>query len=463
MMGEKGLAAAKSVPPPDPEKADFGGRAGRHVAATDALNGAGHGIEGGVEKLLEGLAEAPPDGRRERDKWARRMAHYLQTARHGWVRASDPPLPPGVIGSDAPLDERLLEPSLALLAEHGARHTDLRNAAFNVLATFRDDRVAIAALPYLPQSRTSHDGDVALAALIGSTGDRTTEFLRTRIDESLAAQRDTRRLLHTLARLVTARATPLPRALNGTVTTADRDECAGYLREACTSSEAAIDLLLVHMERPVDERDARDLATVLHYVATAPNPGNIAYVLGARHPEGAGDALLISYRKAGDRQVLAALGQLGYEPAAPFVARAVKRSIIENPDDRWRHAELGTLPMLGATGIERAHLFLGADNPLATRVAAAAALARVSDAPSFDDALALLDRVEIRAKTDDPEHLFGTAVRAIATLDPARAHREFVRRMMTSPGAFRESYAQHAMGLRRQHPEVATSLPTTTD
>ena len=459
VMGEKGLAAAKSVPPPDPEKADFGGRAGRHVAATDALSG----VEGGIEKLLEGLAEAPPDGRRERDKWARRMAHYLQTARHGWVRASDPPLPTGVIGSDAPLDERLLEPSLALLAQHGARHTDLRDAAFNVLASFRDERVAVATLPYLPQSRTGPDGGVALAALIGSTGDRTTAFLRTRIDAALAAPRDARRLIHTLARLVTARATPLPRALNGTVTVADRDACAGYLRDACTSSDVAIDLLLVHMERPADERDARDLATVLHYVATAPNPGNIAYMLGARHPEGAGDALLISYRKAGDRQVLAALGQLGYEPAAPFVARAAKRSIIDHPNDRWRHAELGTLPMLGATGIERARLFLGADNPLATRVAAAAALARVGDALSFDDALALLDLVEIRENTDDPEHLFSTAVRAIATLDPARAHREFVRRMVTSPVPYRESYAQHALGLRRQHPEVATSLPATTD
>jgi hypothetical protein len=139
-FGEKGIEAAKQVPPPDPERPAYSGRAARHRGAAEALADAEE--PQGVEKILEGLAVPPPERSRERDVWERRIRGYLRLA----ARYED---------------SRLLDAGLAILEAHGDEYL---HAALDLLARHTDARAQERLLRSLRFSGDSEHRD-AVAAL----------------------------------------------------------------------------------------------------------------------------------------------------------------------------------------------------------------------------------------------------------------------------------------------------------
>jgi hypothetical protein len=420
------------------------------VAAADTLAG----TDVGIDKLLEGLAEPAPEDTRARDEWTRRISRYLAIAADGLRPDGAPPPPFGEPEPAQTLDPRLLEPSLALIAGHGRRSDSIRTAALRVLAQFHDERVAAACLPYLPLERFDHQGDPALAALRGCLGENTVAYLAERTD---GATHD--RVLHTLSRLVAATS----------ATQASRDACAVKLRRACRASDAdagrraAVDLLLLHAARPELERSRDDAAALLEFIAGHDHPGGMVLILTKDNLPGAGDALLTSYRSAQDRGVLSALAGLSHEPAADEVHREAVRRIAETPDDRWRFAELRTLPRLGARGLALSRPFLGVEHAAETRTAAAGALGEAQDATSFDAMLTLLDELESAAPSEEKVQRSTPAdvVRwSLMTADPRRAYTLCVGRAITAPPRLRDAYAGAARTLLIRHPGLKDAAPS---
>ncbi len=423
-MGEAGLAAARKVPMPDPQKADYRGRGWRHASAAEALLGQ----DGGLEKLLQGLSEPRPE--KKPDGWIRRTTDYVRVASRAMSRAT--------------ADPRFLDPTLRLLAAHGAESDRLRDSCLDLLAHFCDERVARAALAWLPS-------DHAYRALQASLGDDATEFVKARVRE---ASPPSFALLYTLWRLAMA-----PAAKR-----ADRDFCAKLLREACvaeasTAPRAAHDLLRLHESRPQVERDDRDRLAVLQFVASHGEPGPVASAVAEANWPGAGEALLKCYRIAGDSRARYGLGRLQYEPAVPDVAAAARRFVESKKQRPWA-SPFSTLALLGKTGRRMTHAYLAKQYDVKIRIMAAQALAAAKDQSAFDAIVALLDEREpIEAARKQVE----TLAWALARADSNRAYTEFVRRALAAPKRLRDFYAGVAAGIRDKDPSGARVFPAVQD
>ncbi len=439
-LGPKGLAVAKTIPMPDPRRADYRGRAYRHVAAADALVSK----DGGVEKALEGLAEAPPDG--DRAAWAKRMGAYLTMG----VRARGDTRAGGAGGSSAP-DRRFLEPVLKLVTEHGDALPALRWPALELLAGFRDERIASIAVRWLPQRRFDSDGQIAANTLYRVLGERVVPFLRDRL--RAAGERPPARLVHMLWRHVQLKS----------ATREDRDHCARVLREACAAGDerAADELLILHYERPEDERAAPDLATVLDFIRARAVAGQAVLTIPKYKPAGAGEALLASYRLGHHHAPLRALGGIGYEPAADDVLAEWKLVVAGKKRSQFS-IEIQALARLGATGRRMTLEYLKPTYDVSIRLSAAGALVPVGATEAYPAVLALWNELEaVRTKKGRKQH--GQAVWMATKLDPHRAYQVALRRSFRGPERLRDLYAGVAQSLRDKYPELARKLPTLAD
>jgi HEAT repeat protein len=435
-MGEKGLAAAREIPPPDPEKPEYGDRASRREGAAETLAGA----PGGIEKVLEGLAETAPAAR---DEWRSRMQGYLRLA-----------------GSTA--DPRIVEPVLRILREHGPGDRYLADAAIEALAKVRDPRIAEACLPYLPTDQFDQersDEGPARRALLEQLGDGTWWFLRQHLDASQPGK-ERARIAHAMFRETFAPSRS--RSARDATAAALR----GQLGEAAAdlSAGAAWDLVRLHFGRSEGERDPADVAALLDFVRTHARPGLAVDEIAKQRVDGAGEAFLDSFAIAHDPRPLYGLGTLGFEPAAETVAAVFEKRLGEKDfvRDGWMPQEISELPKLGAEGRRRARAFLMDSAILDVRIAAACALAETGDRESFDGARAVLDAVDAASpmRGEKPVNRRRAMEYALGKLDPARAHAEFVRRSLAARDeSLARTYADAAESLLRNHPEIAAPAP----
>lgn len=127
-FGEKGIELAKTIPPPNPDRAHFGARTARHRGASAALQGIDDKIA--LEKIIEGLELAAKGAIEES-----RAKTYLDLAiKHN--------------------DERLIGPGAGTFA----RYPKLARSAGTALHKYKDPRVVPACLGLL-----KHDNDSTYA------------------------------------------------------------------------------------------------------------------------------------------------------------------------------------------------------------------------------------------------------------------------------------------------------------
>ncbi len=438
LLGPKGIAAAATVPPPNPELPEYGGRAGRHLVATEALGDE----ESGLPKLLEGFREAQPgmDDRKAFDQWRERQVRYLKIA----ATREDP---------------ELLEPTLALLETHG-RDRQLRREAIRALQRQRDDRIAPACVPWL--SVESHEDADIRRVLFAQLGLAAPAYVLD-VAKTVEAPEPHRWLLHHAAKMAAG-------ATN--VSAKDRSRIAEALRPLLSHESkkirggAAYDLISLHLKRPAEERDDADRLAVITYVATERGPYHmVTGSLTEHRVEGARDAILTSYRAAPSRGLLSALAQLEIAEATPDVIaelelRLAERAALDKPP-QFRIFELQILAQLSDAGRARVLEVLQSDAPRDVRIGALGACGQAAMPEAFDAALALFTELRALDERNEVEKRgFQGLPYTLAKLDPRRAHVELTRLLVDATDRnLVESLAGARAWVRQTHPEVVDAQP----
>lgn len=451
MYGEPGIEAAKRIPRPDPAKPAFASRGRRHVVATETLANAGEEIA--AERLLDGLGEPIPTDVKERRKWRERMVSYLHVAR-------------------ARRDPRLVDPIIRLLEADSDRR--LVQAAFDVLGLQEDARVAPLCIAHVPAHH--YHSDAAMRALVRRLGKQAGPALLASFHEA-ADERAKLRLARALARLRMhgAFGVGLPphdlqertEAVAGTETLA-LDALGSLLQTASegVQEEAADELARMW----VFEQSQSALALLVPWVAGRPEPpGSVVIRLAEGKAEGAGPALLAAYRAGslsrGD--VAKALGDLGYEPALPFVIEGLERR-LENLAPGHQHVlEVHALIGLGEEGRRRAATLLERDLPVAVLSRVALLLGNAAYAAAYEPTLKLLrEQLALPVPTEREARAaflgdLNLLAHAVGNMNPALARRELTLALMQAEDGSIADKLRSALGtIDMRHPEVEAA-PTT--
>jgi HEAT repeat protein len=393
-FGDKGIAAVKKIPPPDPAKAELDRRQGRFRGATETLAIAQE--VKGVDNILDFLKlPGPAKGSPELATWTTRARVYLGLARNYH-------------------DRRLVEPVFKLLGVEGA---GLEEAALQVLADYKDERVAERVLSYVLKEERSNYASTWVQALVKQLGAKAALVLVKRFEVAketavrVAAARALGDLVahpehHFGPLLVPPEKRQPPKrdwrevGLQIRLSEAQKAEArklAAEVRElalpplrkalgaASPEVQRAAASALVGMTseryplRITDARPVADLAAWARRQKVVPDEV-VPYLVASRHRE-AGPALLALYR-ASDRRhvaVIRGLAELGYEDAVPELVRALTGDRARG-DISYR-AELDALSRLGKKGQQALLKLFNADPPLNLRVRLAWELSRIYPHP----------------------------------------------------------------------------------
>jgi HEAT repeat protein len=418
-FGEKGVEAAKRIPAPDPQKAQYRGRASRHRAATGALALAKE--VKGVENILEGLAQ-PKQEAEDHYAWLSRMRTFLKLAKNY-------------------RDDRLVEPARRFLQQE---HESLWAPALEVLADYDDPKTTPLALRCLGR----HDNrtfEMALKFLVKRLRGEVVAFLvkQLRETEDERVRSGAAKALGALgqyggsywyqafkersqweeaarkARSVAVK--PLATALE------DRSDS---VRAAAAEALAEIGPRLRAEERRFF---GGSLAT---WVSTQKRPSRrvVDYLVQVREPT-IGPALLAVYRASGRKNpdLARMLGKAGYVDAIDDIARALDERIAAK---RYNYGipELKALGGLGAGGLDRVYAAFRDCPDLVLRAHAASVLGGKGYREAFGEIRELFEGL-IEGGHRDPrlagpgqarQRNYGSYVDllagALASLDPKRAY-----------------------------------------
>jgi hypothetical protein len=339
-FGDQGIEAVKAIPAPDPDKARFAERAGRHRAGTEALT-----LEKdvrGVDNILDGLKLPLPDRTKPEYYQAQSRAQtYLRFA----ARYED---------------GRMVEP---LVKFAGGPDKDLALPALEALGGYDDKRVVSLALKWLGQAHEEWSANRALKVLVRRLGPEVVPLLTGRLQkeadevERLAAARalgnlGARGREHWPARFPEAKQAEKAAA---EATTPATEALLQALADARPAVQAAAAEALVDWSGRPDEavRDRRAVKPLAEWVRTKPDaPAKVVRYLARSRDPAAGPALLAAYRASGHRNgdLAAALGQLGHADAVPDLARGLGLAL--SAEGRDGLIELDALAGAGPAGLE---------------------------------------------------------------------------------------------------------------
>lgn len=373
-FGDKGIAAAKTVPAPDPDRARFEMRRGRHREATTALTMAGEAQ--GLEGILAGLQLAaegkiPPE---KTNAYLKLAATYQ--------------------------DERLIPAIAAAVAKQDSAIAD---AALRAAKPYQDERLVPMHVKYLSESFST--GDLALEGLVRILGETTPAFFLEQLEDT---PDETLRLglIQALSKLRSE-----SRAFEGSkLTTEDLQKQTSPIVDALikqlnakepTIQMQAAEALALFVKGRMDKPALEALTTWMAQHDDWPQ-AVVEYVVWSKEPRIA-PAMLTLYRKAPlDRAALASyFAAIHYEPALDDVALALANR-LKQKETLWTLPEVELLAQFGEAGREKLWEFLKEPRALDVRVAVFQVLCQSGDNRAFEPTAHLLQQL-IRNGLWDPE------------------------------------------------------------
>jgi len=459
-FGEKGIEAAKSVPPPQPEKPQYESRASRHRGAAEALAIAKE--VKGVQNILEGLnAPVPKPHSNDYYQWSSRTGVYLTLA--GQYH-----------------DKRIADAIIALLA----KDTGIWQGAVAVLGDYDDPRVVPLCTRFLGKYDVAGGTDPTLMALAkrlrGGIAPHLVKTLRGAPEENVRAG-----AAAAIEQLI---------AWGGKYgkywqeAFKDRDEqvkaCAEAARLATTELLAAlydpsakvqlraaeaVASIAMGIDGPITDRTP--IEPLARWVTSQGEPPwrAVQYLAKSGEPA-AGKALLAAYRRSGrkaDQGLLGGLAELGVAEAVPELSRALDDRVAAK-DFQWGIPELEPLGQLGEAGLVKLLAVFRSDDALEARVQAAAVLAKRGCGKAFPDIQKLFEELAANGPWDPRVTTVPNTTRSLrycgftvtlamslASLDTQRAYPILVRAAaQASDQPTREGLARQVRTMEEGHPEL---------
>ncbi len=371
-FGNEGVAAAKNILPPDPDKVGFTGRAMRHRGATRVLVNAEE--KQSVENILKVLEKVYDIGEQAGPEtystWRRRVVRFL-----GLAAEVD--------------DKRLIEPLSKF-----ARHADGGFAEPSLLALrkYDDRRVADVALDAIRQKNKDAQ-EVALRILVKHHGAKAPKMVVELLNDAESAAeallliqaidilgRDTGCWVgekgvdpESPARLAEARIT-----------------LKAALLERSTATDESQQTAAVEAIANYDAKDAEVAMRLTAWLKDHPNASQqvVNYVIASKREDGP-TAILTAYRATHRYNLAQALGNLRFKPALKDLCEGLDQQ-IKTRRDVGSVAEIQALAQLGNEGLAKLHELLRSDASLHHRAAAAEALGQQDFEPAFGDIRELL-------------------------------------------------------------------------
>ncbi len=438
-FGEKGIAAAKTVPIPNPDRARFEMRRGRHREATTALTIAKDAQ--GIEGILAGLQLAA-EGKIPAEK----TNAYLRLA--------------------AAIEEERLIPAIAAAAVE--QEASIADAALRAAQAYDDERLVPMHLKFLGESFST--GDLALQGLARILGENTPSFVLKQLEET--RDDDLRRgLLQALPKL-----RPNSHLFEGMkLTKDDLQKQVASIREALikqlNAKDSAIQVqaaesLALFIKGQKDKPAIEALATWMAQQDMWP-PVVVEYIVSSEEPSIA-PAILVLYRKAPlERAMLAKyFAAIQYEPALDDVASALENR-IKQKETFWTFPEIEILARYGKSGREKLWELLNGPHALDIRVAVLQVLCQSGDERAFEPTAQMLEQLvrnglwnpELvprahRKRSDIYFEFVNSLTEVLAGMDSRRAYPLLVRACLTA----NEPDVQNQLGWRirrllESHPE----------
>jgi HEAT repeat protein len=423
-FGEKGIAAARNIPKPDPARARYSYRSRRHRGATEALTLARE--VKGVENIIDGLKLPVPTDRKEYFGWLRRTQIYLQLARKYH-------------------DKRLVDPVIEIL---GKKPDQLWTGALGVLAEYDDPRVVPLCVKFLVKYEDYRPSEPAVNGIVKRLGkEKAAAFLVKTMAEATEPRvragaasalghlsspsswywgpvcKQAKEQVEAAADTWKQAAGPLIKAL------ADRD---GVVQVA-----AARALVVATSGGGGTIRDRSPVKPLAAWAKSAPKPSMpvIEYLACSGDPA-AGEALLAAYRASGrkNRRIVSALGKLKHAQAVPDLWQALQDRLA-GKDWRWGCPEIAALGQIGEDGSRKLHGVFRKPPTLAVQIMVADALCRNGYKKAFPEIQNLLEelvaagpsnpRLQPRADSTKPRelsYLVTSLAESLVRLDARRAH-----------------------------------------
>jgi HEAT repeat protein len=482
MFGEKGIEAAKKIPPPDPNKAHFAERAMRHRGVTETL--AFEKEIKGVENIVDGLKlPRPAKEGAEFAAWSQRMQAYLRIS-HRYH------------------DKRLFEPMLALTT---VGDKDLDMAALFALKDYKDQRIVDRAVPYLGKTHKEHRyADPMVTVLAHQLGEDIGPFLAKRFVEGSAESRieaayalgdfaahehthwpdgnDREKMAEVVKKLRKAAVEPMRLALDDKNDAVNTAVALNLVKVDHYSEPVAIALAgwLTRQKEPPTEvihflRFSKDSAVMDAYLTIYPRSWKdergslrqaVVQQLAASKDPKIGPALLKLYRAGPDSHLAWAMGELKITDAIDNLANAARRYAGTYPSSYGRYKELEAWCRLGAAGRAKAYA-LFKEGGVNLRVETAHELT-LSTPPSglFKEVVPTWDTLIVNppGKDDRPyqyRHHYETLLEVLVRLDKKQGYVTICRSLFQSPDeTTRHHLATRILRLEQETPALCSQLLT---
>jgi len=453
-FGEKGIEAAKKIPPPDPAKERYEARASRFRGGTESLAIA-QDVQG-VENILEALRAPRP----------KEAAAPYSPAYYAWLQRTQVYLRLAAKCHD----DRLVDPVIGLLGE---TQGSLAREALAVLADYADPRIAPLAVRML----AVQDAREAALGLLGRhLGKRAGPLLIKTLRESKdGAERSG--AAWALGRLLQTSSSfwwNAPKE-EGEGATATREVALPALVEALKDPSEAVQVSAAEALAETTEgrdrgiRDPRPARPLAEWVAAQKSPPvRVVECLGqTRDPEVA-KILLAAYRASGrqNARLAHALGKLHCAEALPDLIQALDERIARTGYDEGLLqqpgglAELPALGDLGGAGLEKVHAVLRASRALRVQLAAADILGQHGYQTAFPEVQKLFaellangvrdPRLSHRGPGELQDQLRGalfTLVGTLASLDRRRAYSLLAAEFLRSDDEALRNTIAHQLGM----------------
>jgi HEAT repeat protein len=474
MFGEKGIEAAKKIPPPDPKKANFAERVMRHQDVTEAL--AFEKEIKGIDNLLDGF-KLPRPAKDSADfaPWMQRMHAYLRIS-HSYY------------------DKRLFEPMLALTTI-GAK--ELEMAALFALKDYKDQRVVDRAVPYLGKTHKDHYyADPMVTVLAHQLGADIGPFLVKRLGTGTPESRteaayalgdfasqphthwrdrkDQENMAEAVKALRQTAVEPMRLALddkNEAVSAAaahnlvkvdDRSEAVARSLAAWLTRQKEPPAEVIYFLRFSNDPVVLDAYVTIYHRPWKGSPWNlrqsVVQQLAAGKDPKIGLVLLKLYRAGPDADLAWAMGELKITDAINDLSDTVRRLAPGRSSSYGRYVELEALCRLGEAGRAKVlNLFKNGDTNL--RVEAARELAYSTPPPNFfKDVVPLWDKLVAEPPPADNQphyqyrHHFDTLLDIMVRLDEKQAYASFCKSLLK----LRDAQSRQVLATRILRMEAAT-------